>query len=49
MKPVVIVLRRGRGKKENDGGGKSKIYFNTNANIITYSPVQLLYANNIIN
>jgi hypothetical protein len=26
MKPVEIVLRRGRKKRENDGGGKSKIY-----------------------
>jgi hypothetical protein len=27
MKPVEIVLRRGgRGKRENDGGSKSKIY-----------------------
>jgi hypothetical protein len=51
MKPVEIVLRsegRGRGRlMENTN--PTKIFSNTYANITMYSPVQLLYANKIIN
>jgi hypothetical protein len=46
VKPVEIVLRGGReGKRKNDGGGKSKIYYK---HICKYHNVQLLYANKII-
>jgi hypothetical protein len=38
MKSVEIVLRRGREKRENDGGGKNltKIYCNIYVNITMY-------------
>jgi hypothetical protein len=48
MKPVEIVLRRGRGMKENDRGVKLRYIVSTYVNTTVYPPVQLLYANKIL-
>jgi hypothetical protein len=46
MKPVEIVLRTGRGMRENDGGVNLRYIVSTYVNITVYPPVQLVYANN---
>jgi hypothetical protein len=47
MKPVEIVLRRERGKRENNGGGKSKIYYKHISKYHNVSPCITLFANKI--
>jgi hypothetical protein len=36
MKHVEIILRRGEGKRENNGGGESKVYYNPYINVTRY-------------
>jgi hypothetical protein len=38
MESVEIVLRKEEGRRENDGGGKSKIYCKQYVNITMYPP-----------
>jgi hypothetical protein len=45
MKSVEIILRRGEGKKKNDGECEFKIYLSTYVNITMCLPEQLLYSN----
>jgi hypothetical protein len=47
MKPVEIVLRTGRGMRENDGGVNLRYIVSTFANTTMHLSVQLLYANKI--
>jgi hypothetical protein len=43
MKTVEIVLRRGRGERENNGGVNLRHIVSTYVNITMYPPIQLLY------
>jgi hypothetical protein len=41
-------VKLGGGKRENDGGGKSKIHYKYIHNITMYPPIQLLLLTNVL-